>query len=240
MTGKDEPAVRKRNGAVLRTAAGKFLCSALFFGLWAVPCRGMEHRVYRSIAGGDTIVHEVTIRPAEGGFEYVVRIFRGAETQTDTLRLDTDRNATSWTYTNTDGERSLFGERRGNIIVLRGEEADRPVKKTYDIDGLPWKQFFPFDLEPFARSDGAKMQFWSVGTMGPGNLKCARFTAKKRGEGRIRVMDGEVDAVMIRVNLSGWMSTFWHADYWFDRADGTYMAQVGFDGPGELIRIDVD
>lgn len=72
--------------------------------------------------------------------------------------------------------------------------------------------------------------------MGPGNLKCGKFTAKRRREGTVRVLGEEVEAVLVRVAMSGWKSRFWHADFWFRKSDGRYVTMEGKDGPGELIR----
>ena len=197
-----------------------------------------EERFYRSVVKKDTIFHEVRSEPAQEGQLLTIIITRGPHTETDSLWLDSSYHTVRWRYIDSDGERDLTAVREGLTIRLKGTQRGGYERKVFQVDALPWKQFFPFDLEPFARSDEESIRFWAIGTRGPVNMKCARFTARRRGEGVVRIGDVDVQALQIRVAMSGWRSRLWHADYWFRKDDGTYIAMEGKDGPGERIGIE--
>jgi hypothetical protein len=87
-------------------------------------------------------------------------------------------------------------------------------------------------LGPFVLAGRADRQFRSIGTQGPGELKMGKFTITRRGEEKVVLAGKEIEAVHVRISLSGLLAVFWHGDYWYRKADGRFLRYRGKNRPG--------
>jgi hypothetical protein len=56
------------------------------------------------------------------------------------------------------------------------------------------------------------------------------MVAKKQSEEEIKIDDKKYKSIRIRLTLKGWLSIFWHADYWYRKSDGVFVKFEGVRG----------
>ena len=81
------------------------------------------------------------------------------------------------------------------------------------------------------------MQFRSIGTQGPGELKIGKFTVTRKGDETIDLAGKKVAAVHLRISLSGLLSIFWHGDYWYRRGDSNFLRYCGKNRSGGPVAV---
>jgi hypothetical protein len=149
-----------------------------------------------------------------------------------TFRTDLSRATLDWTFSDRERQIELSASRQGREIVLSGENRGRKVEKKFTVGDLPWNQLFQMGLEAFALTAVDKMQFLSIGTSGPGEMKLGKFTVSRQDDEKIWLQGKEIAAVHLRVALSGLLSIFWHGDYWYRKSDGRFLRYRGKNTPG--------
>jgi len=122
---------------------------------------------------------------------------------------------------------NLVARIQGEKIVLSGSFQGRKIAKRFDAAGAPWNQLFQMGLRPFALADGKKMQFRSIGTQGPGELKIGKMTVTRKEDETIELGGQRLAAVHLRISLSGLLAMFWHGDYWYRKEDGRFLRYRG-------------
>lgn len=194
-------------------------------------------RVYEEKTGKLLTTHRFVIETTPPGYSIdLVSETRNVQVR-QTFQLDANLNTLSWSYENPKTKTKVNARREGNNIYLTGIEENDPIKKTFEINRLPWNQTFNIGLEQFALSSEQTKKFWSIGTSGPGNMKITRFKVKKKKTGTITLKGQEVEAVYVTMSLTGLLSIFWTGNYWYRKSDGTFLRYKGKNKPGAPVTI---
>ncbi|NIM18130.1 MAG: hypothetical protein GTO45_31550 [Candidatus Aminicenantes bacterium] len=194
-------------------------------------------RVYEERSKNSVIVHRFFIETSSSGYSI------GLRSEKDGLRINqkyiVDENlaALSWDYEEPHKKTKVTATRKGNRIYLSGMARGKPINKIFKINELPWNQTFNIGLEHFALAPEKSMKFWSIGTSGPGNMKITTFKVKKKKTETITVNGKAVEAVHMKMSLTGILSIFWSGSYWYRKSDGRFVRYKGKSGPGTGVAI---
>ena len=194
-------------------------------------------RVYEEKTGQQLTTHRFVIETIPSGYSIdLVSETRGVRVH-QTFQLDAHLNTLSWSFENPGTKTKVSAGREGNNIYLTGIDENEPIKKTFEINRLPWNQTFNIGIERFALSSEQTMIFWSIGTSGPGNMKITRFKVKKKNIETITLKGQEVETVYVTMSLTGVLSLFWTGNYWYRKSDGTFLRYKGKNKPGAPVTI---
>jgi hypothetical protein len=194
-------------------------------------------RVYEEKTGQLITTHHFVIETTPSGYSIdLVSEIQDVQVH-QTYQLDANLNTLSWSFENPKTKTKVNARREENNIYLTGIEENEPIKKTFEINHLPWNQTFNIGLERFALSPEQTMKFWSIGTSGPGNMKITKFKVKKKKTETITLKGQEVQAVYITMSLTGVLSIFWTGNYWYRKSDGTFLRYKGKNKPGAPVTI---
>jgi len=192
---------------------------------------------YREVEGEAVATHVLTIAPEGGGFQVTLRTTRPGGDVLQTFRTDAGLATLAWTFSDPGRRMELAARVQGEDIVLTGSFQGKKVDKKFGAAGPPWNQLFQMGLAPFALSGKNGVQFRSIGTQGPGELKIGKFSVTRRDDETIDLAGEMVPAVRLRISLSGLLSIFWHGDYWFRRSDGRFLRYRGKNRPGGPVAV---
>ncbi len=194
-------------------------------------------RVYEEKSKNSLIVHRFIIEESPSGYSIDLQSEKNGLRIKQKYEVDKNLAAVSWNYEEPHKNTNVTAARKGNRVYLSGTEGGKPIAKTFEIDELPWNQTFNIGLEHFARSPEKSMKFWSIGTSGPGNMKITTFKVKKKKTETITVNGKAVEAVHLRMSLTGILSIFWSGSYWYRKSDGKFVRYEGKSGPGTGVAI---
>jgi hypothetical protein len=175
--------------------------------------------------------------PGESGFLVDLRTTRGSAVVHQTFSVDASLTTREWTFSDPERGMELASSLQGDRIVLSGSFKGKKVGKRFDAKGAPWNQLFQMGLGPFVLSGEKSMTFRSIGTEGPGELKIGKMSVTRKGEETIEIAGKPVDAVRLRISLSGLLSIFWHGDYWYRRSDGLFLRYRGRNRKGGPVAV---
>jgi hypothetical protein len=221
------------------------LITTLFLLAWTFPLPGQNtvQRLYEEREGKKLTTHRFTIDTVDSGFSIELTSETGNAKTVQTFQLDKHLATLSWSFDAPHKKTKVTAVRKENRIYLEGTDEGDPIKKTYKINDLPWNQSFNIGLEQFALSDEEVMQFWAIGTTGPGNMKITKFNVKKKKTESITLntpdaaVTRQVEAVYITISLSGLLSLFWTGKYWFRKSDGWFLRYRGKNRTGGPIAV---
>jgi hypothetical protein len=226
----------------LKQTLALFLVAVLF--MWAVPLPGQSpvYRVYEEREGKKLTTHRFVINSVDSGFSIDLTSEIEGNKIDQTFQLDSDLDTLSWTYHAPHKKTKVKAVRKENRIFLEGTDEGDPIKKTFKINRLPWNQSFNIGLEKFALSSEKAMQFWAIGTTGPGNMKITKFNVKKKKTETITLNEPgtpgkQVEAVYLTISLSGILSLFWTGKYWYRKSDGWFLRYRGKNKAGGPIAV---
>ncbi len=204
----------------------------LLSGMAVAPMLCAETLIYKEITGRDIIVDTYMVDKKDSGFHVSLHsTLNGRAEWICSWETDTDFSVREWEFQNTREGTHVKAVRKNNVILLRGTHKKNKIEKDLAINANPWKQHFPFGLESFIRSDAPSITFWSIGTKGQGDMQAGEFYAEKKCRETITRPDGSrVQAVHVRMNLTGWLAAFWHCDAWFRANDGRYLRYEAVNG----------
>jgi len=205
-------------------AAGLLLMLVGFIGLTA------ENLDYRETTSGRSESHCYRIEPFGSGFLVTLQRRGVGVALDDEFETDAEFSTRRWRFHDASDNTHVEAFREGDVIHLSGVHDNNAIRREFHIDRSPWKQIFALDFESFIRSPEKEFSFWSIGTSGAGDMKIARFSARKKGARQVMVNGLPVDAVGLRLSLTGLLSLFWHGDYWFRKSDGRYLLYEGRNG----------
>jgi len=190
-----------------------------------------EVLTYKQVTGDEIETFTYTIIPTQTG--YSVKLKRSLEQKeiNEEYEVDTKFSTVYWKYLDTQAGTEVRAFREENIILLSGKHKEEPIEEKFKINDLPWKQLFSLDFELYAQSGEKEMKFWSIGTSGPGDMKCTTFSAKIQENESITVNNNTVDAIYVRVAMTSWKSRFWHGKFWFRKSDGRFVKYRGKNSP---------
>ncbi|MCX6556796.1 MAG: hypothetical protein NTW95_05105 [Candidatus Aminicenantes bacterium] len=197
-----------------------------------------EILTYREVEGDLTVTHTLVITPAAPGYAIeLTSLGSNGRTVRQTFRTAADISTLAWTFSDPARQMELAATVRGDEIVLSGSFRGQKVDKRFSAGGAPWNQLFQMGLVPFVLGGEEKSQFRSIGTQGPGELKIGKFTMTRQDGEKILLAGKEIEAVHVRISLSGLLSIFWHGDYWFRSGDGRFLRYRGKNRPGGSVAV---
>lgn len=152
---------------------------------------------------------------------------------TTRIRLVSDRrwNTRSFMIANRSEGIEVEASRSGDRILVSGIHRGTPVKKELVLEeDLPWYQTFNHQFGDFALSDEKKRQFWMIRL---DTLEATRWQLKRIGSERLPIGGSQIEAVRVRLSLTGLLAPFWSADLWYRAEDGRFLRYLGpIRGPG--------
>lgn len=199
-------------------------------------CHG-EILIYKESAEEGDRIHKYQIESDSTGYKISATISGEEILETHVLVTDSAFAAIKWRYTNSENETEVKAYREENVIYLKGSGKDGEIDEKFEIDSRPWHELFPVDLEQFAISGEKEIEFWTIGTFGPGYMKITDFIAKRKETDEIEFGNDTVEAVRIQVHMKGWKSIFWKGNYWFRKSDGRYLWYENEEEPIKLIEV---
>jgi hypothetical protein len=119
--------------------------------------------------------------------------------------------------------------RNGNKIKVSGRLKNRTLNREFSINGNPWLQALDYALEQFAGTGKNKITFWFFNA---NECEIHEMEATKQGVKTITVNSKSSAAQHIKVNLTGFASIFWSADYWFRPEDNRFIRYETVEGAG--------
>lgn len=131
-----------------------------------------------------------------------------------------------WTNVDTAGKAKIHAERRGNLIIIEGQQNGEQIRKEIAIDNAPWYQATSWSLRRFIVSGEKRVQFWSIR---PDKLKAYKINAIRECEEILPIKNSRFRAVRVELRLKGMLAPFWRSRYWFRKKDGVFLR---FEGPG--------
>lgn len=194
-------------------------------------------RVYEERSKNSLIVHRFLIEKTSSGYSIDLQSEKNGLKIKQKYEVDKNLATISWNYEEPHKKTNVTAKRKGNRIYLSGMDRGKPIEKTFKIDELPWNQTFNIGLEHFALAPEKSMKFWSIGTSGPGNMKITTFKVKKKKTETITVNGKAVEALHMRMSLTGLLSIFWSGSYWYRKSDGRFVRYKGKGGPGTGVAI---
>jgi hypothetical protein len=210
--------------------------------LLSSPVLEAETLVYRDTTGNDIVMDTYVIDKSESGYHITLHsTWNGRPEWICAWDTDASFSVREWEFQNVREKTKVKAVRRGNVIRLRGTHMGKPIEKDFAINVHPWKQHFPFGLEPFIRSAEKTITFWSIGTKGQGDMQAGEFYAEKQERADVPLADGRrIQALHVRMNLTGFLAAFWHCDTWFRAGDGRYLRYEAVNGQGNTPRTVVE
>jgi hypothetical protein len=201
----------------------------MLFLLVLATILGAETRTYTETTGDRIVTHQFNIQPNTSGIIVQLETKTGENVIKQLFRLDSKMASQAWEYHDPLDNTKLSAMRKGNIIILEGRDRGKSLKKTFEINDLPWNQTFNIGLEPFAMTSDKKMKFWAIGVKGPGNMKITKFTVKRKKVETITLSKWEkpIESHHITISLSGLLSIFWTGKYWYRKSDGVFLQYKG-------------
>lgn len=131
-----------------------------------------------------------------------------------------------WSYQGTDSD--IVATRSGDIIEVQGKFQGKQINARHEVDTLPWYQTLAYALPRVVEPDKTRQVFWTVR---PDNLDLIKMQANWEGTEKVAVNGQELQAHRVRIRPDGFLSRFWHADYWFRVPDGLFVRYEGVHGP---------
>ena len=204
-------------------------CSGAFLlaGALTFAMLPAETLTYREVEGDAVATHVLNILPEGDGFRVELTTTRSGGAVRQAFRTGSDLFTREWSFSDPARRMELAASVQGEHIVLSGSFQGRKIDKRFDAAGAPWNQLFQMGLGPFAQANGKKMQFRSIGTQGPGELKIGKMTVTRREGESIELGGRRIAAVHLRISLSGLLAMFWHGDYWYRKEDGRFLRYRG-------------
>lgn len=116
------------------------------------------------------------------------------------------------------------------VLRVFGEFNGQTVNTTKDLEGLPWLQPLSYSLPRIVTDLEQDILFW---TIRPDTMEPVKLKAEIKGSQELVVNGEKVVAYRIRVSPPGFLSMFWHGDYWYRKGDCRFLRYEGLSGaPG--------
>lgn len=212
-----------------------FFCGCIL--LASVFLAPAETLTYRESEGAAVASHFLSIVPEEQGFRVELTTTREDGVIRQFIRTAADLSTLAWTFSDPGRQMELEAKLRGEDIVLSGTFRGKKIEKKFAVSDMPWNQLFQVGLGPFVLSKAKSMQFRSIGTQGPGELKIGKFTVTRKDDEKITIAGKEVVAAHLRIALSGLLSIFWHGDYWYRKTEGRFLRYRGKNKSGGPVSV---
>ncbi len=198
----------------------------LLISLIISPCLLLSQKLTYAETSKEKVktAHNFIIKKVLAGYRIKLTSQTGKNRILQTFRITPYYGTVKWTYLEKASNTFLKAELKEEEIILTGLNKGEKVNKSFGIGSTVWNQLFNMGLTKFVLSDETKMKFYCIGTKGAGELKCGKFTAVKKQAQVISIMnDDEVDSLHVKMSLSGLLSIFWSAHYWYRKSDGLFL-----------------
>ncbi len=201
-----------------------YLLSAIFFN---TICYGGTFTYMGSIK--DMVyTNEITVSSTSDGY-----LIKTKSVSNAVMEIETDHGfaQTAWILHDGVNNIEITAKRTGNIIAISGIFKGKQYNKEVKIDKSPWYEAWGNGLTAFAISKEKTEDFWSIN---PSDINMtAKFKANKIGAEKINVNGSQIEAVHIKVSLTGLLESFFSCDYWFRASDGREVLSKIPGGPGK-------
>ncbi len=145
------------------------------------------------------------------------------------------RDNESWTIMMTPNNTMFWGENKNGVPFKAVYNNGRIIlnhngrKKIFDVEH-PWVQSFNFGFIPFILGKEKKIVFT---TLRPTDFKSFEMTMEKEEYEDIKIGNKVYKTVKVEVSLTGFLSLFWSAEYWYRLEDGIMVKYEAVEGgPG--------
>lgn len=190
---------------------------------------------YREDRGASHYYYYYTYKDTDEG--YIVRSAKtmdGDTIEIQTLYTDNNFNTLKWDYLRDVDNTHTISVLSGNSVIMDGIHEGKEIHEEFELDENKWIQLFPLNpgLNEWLLADQEELRFWVIGNAGPADMEMNRFEARKEGTVDLAVMNENVKAIKINMNLTGWRSLFWDGFYYFRISDMKILKYSGDGAPG--------
>jgi hypothetical protein len=150
----------------------------------------------------------------------------GIKTEEDYV-LNGDFETLRFRVVNADEKTDYIGERRGNVVFIRGQFKGEKMDHGLAIDSRPFYYNPKVGLTAFVRSGRKEERFWGFQNK---ELKVYPMKATNGGLETISVGGRDVEVVKVYWTVDDFRSVFFKRTYWFRKSDGMYLKQESTGG----------
>ena len=193
------------------------LCAPVAFSMGLAT----EERTYTETTGGETRHFSWTLEQTNS-----VTVTVREEDALYVNHCDSLGTTFQWRYRGADSH--IVATRSGNVMEIGGKFHGAAFQERHDIDSAPWYQTLAYALPRLVEPDNTPLVFW---TIRPDNLDVVKMQATWEGTETVVVNGKELQAHRVRIRPDGFLSKFWHADYWFRVPDRLFVRYEGVHGP---------
>jgi len=175
---------------------------------------------------GEKTSDSIWIIDKRGGYTYLYNNIDGVTTTAvntpdgETLRFTTDDDKNNI---------HMKTERAGNDIFSLGVFKGNSISKTVKSEeGKPLYQYVFVQGGGFALSKEKSQEFAMVR---PFDYEVFNMKLEKKGNEIIDVLGKPTETVKVEMRMTGFLSAFWSADFWFRISDGAGVKYRGPQGP---------
>lgn len=140
-----------------------------------------------------------------------------------------------WKMKDLHGAHDIQAVRDQNLLRISGMREGKRYEETVGLGSKPWFQPMSFSLQPFLRSSGNRISFWTIRA---DSVDPVTLEAVKKGEEKLRYKGALVLAQKVEVRAEGFFSHFWHGTYWYRKSDKQlllYRSVHGLPGTDETV-----
>jgi len=199
-----------------------FGSSILLIFIIAAFSAPVEKYAYRMRIGNKSAVNRWTREMRSG------TIVLGSENmmtdEFDTMICNGGYETIEWFYTSGNKGTRLSGTRKNNLVEISGFAKGKPVRTSITLEEGSWYQFPEFAFSHMLasnRESAVYYIFW------PDKFIFYAMKAKRIGEEPVLYDGKTVDAIKVKVTLTGFKSIFWSSYYWFRKPDYLFVRYEG-------------
>ena len=201
-------------------------------------------KIKMSLMIGFLLLSLIMASAQEISIEYVYERITGDKTNITEVSCLKDGNALTETYSldnenctiNMTPDNTMFWEGNKNGVPFRAVyESSRIVlsangrEKIFDAE-YPWIQSFNFGFVSFILGEEKEIIFTSVR---PTDFKSFKMRTEKEEYEEIKIGNKVYKTIKAKVSLTGLLSGFWSAEYWYRLEDGIMVKYEAVEGgPG--------
>lgn len=147
------------------------------------------------------------------------------------FEADRDYDGTRFGYSAPADETAFEAIRDGRVLRVSGTFKGAPLRKQVELsDKLPWYQSFNHQFADFALSGEKRREFLMLRL---DTLEESRWQLLRLGSERAESPAGPVEAVRVRLSLTGVLAALWKAELVYRLSDGGFLRYQGLmGGPG--------
>ncbi len=141
--------------------------------------------------------------------------------------LDNHYATLSWKVKRPSDRTFYVGERKGNILFLKGKLKGKAFTKKIKIDDKPFYYNPKLGLRQFVKSHKKSLKFWALRN---DDVTEYLMVAYNKGLEMVNVNGYRVEAVKVYWTLPDFRSAFFKRTYWFRKSDNLYIRQKASKG----------